>query len=66
MKDESAVMVLNQKPYSEVTAETKFDKNYGGGTTCFIGVEIEKPRLGNCRLKVQSRDALQAVDARNL
>ena len=27
---------------SEITAETKFDENDGGGTTCFIGVEIEK------------------------
>ena len=37
-KDEAAVMVVNQD--SEVTAETKIDENDGGGTTCFIGVEI--------------------------
>ena len=43
-KDESAViMAVNQD--SEVTAETKIDENDGGGTTCFIGVEIEKDVL---------------------
>ena len=35
-------MVVNQVLDSEVTAETKFDENDGGGTTCFIGVELEK------------------------
>ena len=33
-------MVVNQD--SEVTVETKIDEKDGGGTTCFIGVEIEK------------------------
>ena len=33
-------MAVNQD--SEITAETKFDKNDGRGSTCFIGVEIEK------------------------
>ena len=39
-------MAVNQD--SEVTVETKIDKNDGGGTTCFIGVDIEKdvPPLG--------------------
>ena len=39
-------MAVNQA--SEVTVETKFDENDAGGTTCFIGVEIEKdvPPLG--------------------
>ena len=41
-KDESAVMAVNQEPDSEVTADTKIGENDGGGTTCFIGVEIEK------------------------
>ena len=42
-KGESAVMAVNQVPDSEVTAETKIDKNDGGGgTTCFIRFEIEK------------------------
>ena len=39
-KDESAVMAVNQD--SEITAETKIDENDGGGTTCFIDVQIEK------------------------
>ena len=45
-KDKSAVMAVNQD--SEVTAETKIDENDGGGTTCFVGVEIEKdvPSVG--------------------
>ena len=38
--DESVVMAVNQD--SEVTAEPKIDENDGEGTTCFIGVEIEK------------------------
>ena len=33
-------MAVNQD--SEVTVETKIDDRDGGGTTCFIGVEIEK------------------------
>ena len=41
-KDESALMPINQEPDSEETADTKIDENDGGGTTCFIGVEIEK------------------------
>ena len=39
-KDESAVMAVNQD--SEVIVETKIDEKDGGGTTCFIGVEIGK------------------------
>ena len=35
-------MAVNQEPDSEVTADTKVDENDGGGTTCFVGVEIEK------------------------
>ena len=41
-KDESAVMAVNRESDFEVTAGTKIDENDGGGTTCFIGVEIEK------------------------
>ena len=61
-------MPINQEPDSEVTADTKINENDGGGTTCFIGVEIEKdvPPLRNCRQKLRSRDGLQTVDARNL
>ena len=33
-------MAVNQD--SEVTVDTKMDEKDGGGTTCFIGVEIEK------------------------
>ena len=35
-------MAVNQEPDSEVTAETKVDIVDGGGTTCFMSVEIEK------------------------
>ena len=35
-------MAVNQEPDSEVTADTKVDENDAGGTTCFVGVEIEK------------------------
>ena len=35
-------MAVNQVPGSEVTTETKIDRNDEGGMTCFIGVEIEK------------------------
>ena len=41
-KDESATIAVSQEPDSEVTAETKLDETDGGGTTCFISVEIEK------------------------
>ena len=39
-KDESAGMAVDQ--HSEVTVETEIDENDGGGTTCFIGDQIEK------------------------
>ena len=47
-KDESALMVVNQEPGSEVTAETKLDEIDGGGTTRLMSVEIEKdvPSVG--------------------
>ena len=35
-------MAVNQEPDSEVTVETKLDEFDGRGTTCFMGVEIEK------------------------
>ena len=35
-------MAVYQVPDSEVTAESKIDENERGGTTCFIGVEVEK------------------------
>ena len=35
-------MAVNQEPDSEVTVDTKVDENDGEGTTCFVGVEIEK------------------------
>ena len=59
-------MAVNQD--SEVTAETKIDENDGGGTACFIGVEIEKdvPPVWKVPQKLQSRDGLHTVDARNL
>ena len=34
-------MAVNQEPDSQVTANAKIDENDGGGTACFIGVEIE-------------------------
>ena len=41
-------MVVNPGPDSEVTAETKVDEIDGGGTTCFMSVEIENrvPPIG--------------------
>ena len=41
-------MAVNQVPDSEAAAEIRIDENNGGGTTCFIGVEIEKdvPTVG--------------------
>ena len=41
-KDESAVVAVNQEPDSEVTSETKLGEIDGGGTTCFMSVDIEK------------------------
>ena len=35
-KDDSAVMAVDQKPDSEVTADAKLDEVGGGHTTCFM------------------------------
>ena len=41
-------MAVSLEPDSEVTAKTKLDEIDGGGTTCFMSVEIEKcvPPIG--------------------
>ena len=61
-------MAVNQVPDSEVTAETKIDENDGGARPVSSVLRLRRmfPRLGNCRQKLQSRDGLQTVDARNL
>ena len=41
-KDESPVMAIDQEQDSEVTTEIRIDEIDGGGTTCFMTVEIEK------------------------
>ena len=41
-RDESTAVAVNQEPDSEVTADSKIDENDGGGTTCFIIVQIKE------------------------
>ena len=67
-KGESAVMAVNQVPDYEVTAETKIDENDVGARPVSLAMILRRmfPRLGNCRQKLQSRDGLQTVNARNL
>ena len=57
-KGESTVMVVNQEPFSEVTAENKLAEIDGGGATCFMSVEIKK--------EVPPVEELPPVNTRNL